>query len=663
MHIPKKEMLLNALYAEQTQFFLLTPLCLGFGIYAHTLWHTPFQAGVGAVLMAGLYFLGKRYRNSYLALVSAGAFWLCLGSFIMGYKAPQAFIPEIKVPSEKPLWIKGRVENISRSQKEKRFQIHIDRLEGYKNAPPKLLLNYKFKTEKVFREGDILRLKAMIFPLKRPFLPNGCDYTKQRLYKGIGGEGYVTYIHSIQKKRGSVIGALREHVTDHILKTFPGQTGAVIAALITGDTTSITPKTRQQFVDTGIAHILAISGLHLSLVGAVFFFFFRVVGGAVPFVYRYIPAQKLAAILSLGGAFLYLVLSGGRIPTVRAFIAFSCIMGGILLNRPTLSLRVVAIAALITLMLFPESLGTPSFQLSFAAVTALISAYEFLTPRLPSLIKNNRFLYYICSLFVSSLIASIATFPFVVYHFGKTGAYTLVTNCVMVPLLGTLLLPLLMLWLFLSFAPGVAHYLEHLISYLFKLCFFMLDHINSWPGNIIYIPPIKDCYFIVSVLGLILFCILKSKLRLLGACVFGIGLGLMLHDPAPKPWIFISDHGRIVGLYQKPYFFISQRRRKTFLSDVWGTHVGVPQENRYRFVDRNHVVENYIQVHNKNYLILSQGQKIWIENEEAAPPQPVHTWISRVRENAPNPKPQTFMGKNNLRQTIFIYADGKILSR
>lgn len=247
-----------------------------------------------------------------------------MGMSVMIHKTTQIQTPIIKHTIDTPLWIKGTVEKIQHGRKEKRIRLSVHKIQSIQKNPTKLDLTYKFKEEKVFEVGDTLTLKAKLSPLGKQVVPNGYDFQMQALFQNVGGQGYITYIHKVRKpKEGNLFfeffTKLRRHLTQKILSHAHYQEGAIATALITGDTTELKKETRQAFVNSGTAHILAISGLHLTLVGALLFLVFRLIGFCWPPIFLYIPAPKIGAILSIIGTFFYLQISGGRIPSLRAF--------------------------------------------------------------------------------------------------------------------------------------------------------------------------------------------------------------------------------------------------------------------------------------------------------------------------------------------------------
>jgi competence protein ComEC len=142
---------------------------------------------------------------------------------------------------------------------------------------------------------------------------------------------------------------------------------------------------RKAMRDSGLAHILAISGMHMVIMAGTWFWLVR--GAWRCFRrWRFDTRSAWAAVAALFGAAFYLALSGGAVPTIRAWIMMSIMLLAILLDRPAISMRNVALAALIILAWTPEILFSPSFQMSFAAVVGLIAVYERQRPQIWQLV-------------------------------------------------------------------------------------------------------------------------------------------------------------------------------------------------------------------------------------------------------------------------------------
>src|SRR5262245_29488061 len=225
----------------------------------------------------------------------------------------------------------------------------------------------------------------------------------------------------------------------------PGSTGGVASAVITGKRGTMLEEVKQAFRDSGLSHLLAIAGLHLGLVGG--FVFFSVRGGLalIPWVALRFPIKKIAAIVTLVALFCYLMISGAAIPTQRAFVMTGILFVAILIDRLRLSMRICALAALVVLLLDPASLIGVSFQMSFGAVVALIAVYETWGSRLGHFFHSGSFAHqalgYIGAIAVTTVVATVGTEPFAIYHFHHLVLYSPLANIIAVPISALWTLP------------------------------------------------------------------------------------------------------------------------------------------------------------------------------------------------------------------------------
>jgi competence protein ComEC len=252
-------------------------------------------------------------------------------------------------------------------------------------------------------------------------------------------------------------------MTRRIAAVLPGSTGGVASALITGKRGAITEQVKQAFRDTGLSHLLAIAGLHLGLVGA--FVFFAVRGGLAlipPIALRY-PIKKIAAGTTLLVLACYLLLSGAAIPTQRAFVMNGLVFGAIIIDRLRISMRVCAIAAIVVLVIDPSILVGVSFQMSFGAVVALIAVYETCGARLGRLLHSRtvsgKLLGYCGGVVVTTVVATLGTYPYSIYHFHHLALYSPLANVIAVPLSAMWTLPWgVVTCLLMPFGPSGWHW-------------------------------------------------------------------------------------------------------------------------------------------------------------------------------------------------------------
>ena len=220
-------------------------------------------------------------------------------------------------------------------------------------------------------------------------MPGGYDFGRELFYEGIGASGFSYGAPEIIDL-GPVpfwirwkipIATLRESIGSRIEAALPGGTGEIANALITGDRGGIADRTTEALRRSGLGHILAISGLHMALVVGAVFGGLRAVLALSPALALRRPIKKWAALGALGAALFYLLLSGASVSTQRSFVMLSVMLVAVLLDRRAFSIRNVAVAAMIILMITPEVLLTVSFQMSFAATLTLIAGFEFVSER------------------------------------------------------------------------------------------------------------------------------------------------------------------------------------------------------------------------------------------------------------------------------------------
>ena len=250
---------------------------------------------------------------------------------------------------------------------------------------------------------------------------------------------------------------MRGRINDRIRAALPGETGEIAAALITGARGGISEETNQAMRDSGLFHVLSISGLHMAIMAGTVFWLLRTLLASVPALALRFAIKKWAAAGALATASFYLALSGAAVPTVRAFLMMSIMLVAVTLDRPAITMRNVALAALLILVVAPESLFDPSFEMSFAAVIALVALYEWLSgrarPSLGDISPVWRGLRKVWVLFagaaLTTLAASIAIAPFAVYHFHRMTHYGLLANLLAAPLVSLLIMPMALISLIL----------------------------------------------------------------------------------------------------------------------------------------------------------------------------------------------------------------------
>jgi competence protein ComEC len=304
--------------------------------------------------------------------------------------------------------------------------------------------------------GDAVSLVARVQPPSGPALPGAYDFALGAFYQRIGGIGFA-YGNAKPAELGPApldiqliapLAHLRETIRRRIVEALPGEEGAIAAALVMGDQGGVPDETQDDMRASGLGHVLSISGLHMALVAGWTFWFLRALFALSPSLALRRPIKKWAALGGLAAATFYLGLSGGGVATDRSYIMTAILFLAILAGRRALTLRNVALAAIAILAVYPESILSVSFQMSFAATIALVAGYEAIARRgerrtadaRSGLDLRGRLKRAAIGLALTSLLAGFATMPFAIYHFQRMAPFSLLANLIAMPAVGTLVM-------------------------------------------------------------------------------------------------------------------------------------------------------------------------------------------------------------------------------
>lgn len=450
----------------------------------------------------------------------------------------------------------------------------------YEKLPQKIRLSLKGKRERLW-PGERIRILAKLQPIGDPTVPRGFDFRRQAYFNGIGATGFALSSPIVLSSSSSFFTDLekkREKVTAFFIHNMTPPLGAIAAALITGDKAAIPETIREDFINSGLAHILAISGLHLSIIAGVVFLVIRRGISLIPSLNLVYNSKKIAAVGTILMSFVYLSLSGLGIPAQRSFVMISLVMGAILINRTALSMRTVAFAAFMVLLILPESLLGPSFQLSFAAVISLIAGYEtWKNPLAHWRIGGGRirsFIVYGGGLVFTSLLATLATLPFTIYLFHRFSFHAIEANLVAVPLTSLVIMPSALLTCLLTpldLGAWPLWVFEKSLGLLIKIA----ATVAAWPGANISVshPPLFS--FIFMILGALWLCLWQQNWRKWGLFPIAIGLlGMIWREP---PHLLIDGQGKLVGLYDNKILYVSSTRKGKFTAESWQQFVAAQE--------------------------------------------------------------------------------------
>ncbi|MGJ8615785.1 MAG: ComEC/Rec2 family competence protein [Sulfitobacter sp.] len=470
--------------------------------------------------------------------------------------------------------VEGRVVAMDRSQSDALRltldQVRLDRVPPHR-TPERVRISLHGKVGGGITPEPGLRVMttAHLSPPSGPVEPGGFDFQRHAWFARLGAVGYTRVpLMGVAKAKeghaGLAVFRIRMAASARIQAALPGDIGGFATAITTGDRSAISQMALDDLRASNLAHLLAISGLHMGLVTAVVFGALRLLLVAFPFVALRWPTKGIAACGALIAATGYLALSGGNVATERAFVMVAVALGALMIGRRAISLRAVAVAAIIVLCLRPEALMGPGFQMSFAATTALVAVFGWL--RGVEMAFIPRWLRPVMAVFVSSAVAGIATAPIAAAHFNAIAHYGLIANLLSVPLMGVLVIPAALaalvlapfglewvgLWamgLGLRWILGVAHEVAS------------LDGARGFvPGPGVWVLPLLSLGFLFVILW-------QGRLRWGG--VAAMAMAFVLWHGGKRPGVLIADNGTLVGVMTPAGRALSKEKAAGFVARNW----------------------------------------------------------------------------------------------
>ena len=540
------------LEAEQAQLPLWLPVGLMLGIAAwfwlpdRPQW-IAFIAGAGGIalgLLAGA--PGTRWGRALAIFLFASM----IGCALIWWRAEGAAAP--RLARERMMEVTATVESVQALAAERSVRLLVRPVgEG---LPARLRVNVD-ENELVpgLAPGATVRLRAWLMPPAPMAVPGAYDFSRAAWFQRIGGTGRAHDIALVRPASGQSLAARiagwRQRLSAHIQARLGGAEGGIAAALATGDQHGIPEADAEAMRRSGLAHLLSVSGLHLTaVVGAVMLLTLKLLALSPALALRFRLILVAAAAGALAGIG-YTLLTGAEVPTVRACIAALLVLAGIALGREALTLRLVAVGALTVLLLWPESLPGASFQMSFAAITAIVALHEH--PRVQAWLsrrdegwpaKAGRFLF---GLVLTGMAVELALSPIALFHFHKAGLYGALANVVAIPLTTFVIMPLEALALLFDLA-GLGAPFWWLAGQMLSLLLSLAHAAANAPGAVALLPAVPPAAFALIIAGGLWICLWRTRWRRWGLGPVGLGAFWALLTPAPD--LIVTGDGRHLAL-------------------------------------------------------------------------------------------------------------------
>ncbi|HEX8064786.1 MAG TPA: ComEC/Rec2 family competence protein, partial [Allosphingosinicella sp.] len=539
--------------SERDQLPLWLPVGLGLGTAA---WFAlPDAAAWTAFLLLAAALLlvpqalapGTRWARSVTIFCLAAI----LGCANIWWKSERVAAPVLAQP--RAAEFDSRIESVQRLPARDLVRLLVAPSAG-SGLPSRLRVNVdSAKAPAGIEAGATVRLRGYLMPPAPAALPGAYDFARAAWFQGIGGTGRVVVVKVVAAASElgwrARLADSRQRLADHIRSRLPGGGGGIAAALATGDQGGIPEPDAEAMRRSGLAHLLSVSGLHLTaVVGAVMLLTLKLLALSPALALRFRLVLIAAAAGALAGI-AYTLLTGAEVPTIRSCIAALLVLLGIALGREALTLRLVAVAALLVLLLWPESLPGASFQMSFAAITAIVALHEH--PRVRALLARRDELWpvklgrFLLGLVLTGLAVELALMPIALWHFHQAGLYGALANIVAIPLTTFAIMPLEALALLFDLG-GLGAPFWWLAGAALDLLLALAHAVAAAPGAVARMPAMPAAAFVLMLGGGLWLALWRARWRRWGFAPIAAGAAAALLAPAPD--LLVTGDGRHLAI-------------------------------------------------------------------------------------------------------------------
>ncbi|ESQ89654.1 hypothetical protein ABAC460_12355 [Asticcacaulis sp. AC460] len=606
----------GAVTAQQGRIFLWLPVAMGLGAAAYL--ELPYEPGwlwlilPSAVIMAVMILIRRVSYSAYLHNILLLLLLFSAGALVAKLRTENVRAPVISAAQDQYSVQAYVVDIISPSADKPRLLLAPISIRGLtpQETPHRLRVTLRPGAIAAanIKPGDAISVFALVNPPPSPSLPGGYDFARTAWFQGIGGVGFVPgrieHIDSppqnLRLKLTLGLNRARWELTRtlvaHIQPGFKdGEAlGGFAAALVTGHEAYVPEPLIEDMRDSGLAHILSISGVHMAVVGGFIFFFLRGAMAAVPPLALRLPVKKIAAGASIILILIYLAISGAPAPAVRAAVVACVAFAAILFDRRALSLRALAIAALIVIGLTPEAVVQPGFQMSFCATAALLALAEAIKPDIreisvPLWVRAVQASINGAKLsLTASLVATLATTPFAIAYFNRFSLYSLLANLLEAPITAFVVMPSLAVgtvlagtplgWIFLRVAAGGL---------------WLIGRIAAWtsalPHAVLTWPSAPGFVLVLATLGLIWVCLIRGKARWAGLLVAST---ILWWPRVTPPDIWIDPQGGNAAIRTSAGAYVLRPKVRQYGFEQWTQHYGLTALDETAR-DRDYICQGY----------------------------------------------------------------------
>ncbi len=585
--------IIDEFFEQREHWFLWVPVFIAIGIilkFYNYISYLPNFFELVFCLAAYLVINRINKASAYIVII--------ISLIILGYSSASIRMDKIdSTPLLKSdmrfVHVTGKITDIENKNNYQRFILEDLKIGNVVKDGLKLQINV-YKLEEVFNIGDVISATAYLKKLKAKSIPEDFDYGLYLKKKGIGGTGSImsniTLVKSSNKLikfdnfKNKLFYLTEKNIKDKNIRS-------VVNALLTGERGQISKDNWEVIRSSGIAHLLAISGLHIGLIAGFIFFLTRQLMACSEYVTLHYPIKKIAAFLTILLLILYLIFIGSPTSAIRAVIMTSIILIAIILDREALSLRLVMIVASLMLVIKPDNLFDVGFQMSFAAVIGLIKFYEMTKEYWSDILTEagfiKRIFVYLYGCLATTFIASTITMPFGLYHFHEIPLLSgLITNLIAVPIAGFWVMPTAII-VYITSSSELANYAVQFMGYGIGFILEIANKVNDLNITSFKFAIMPGAFIACFSLSLIWIVNWRGYLSVFGVCPLILSFLLLLN--IEKPDILVSSNGKLIALRNNDSY-IFPNKSEYFTRESWVKLFNANPDN-IKYWDRD-VIDN-----------------------------------------------------------------------
>ncbi len=573
---------------QADRWTLWAPVAFGLGCagYMTLRFEPPTALAVGLLLAAVVLTAVARRLDSTAAVIVAALLAFTAAGFLSGRIRTLQVSAPIAPAEQRARMVEGWVVDVaSPGASGMRLLIAPVAVEGLEPAQTPVRIRVTLRDQPAIAPGGGIRLRAMIGPPPDPASPGAYDFARDAWFHRIGGVGFTLGDATLtdlpaapwRLRLTMAVNAVRWRLAERIVARMGPGSGGIAAAMVTGHEAWIAPEQTEAMRASGLAHILSISGLHMAIVGGFVFGGVRLLVAAWPWLALRLPGKKVAAVAGLVAVGGYLVISGAPPPAERAAVTAAAAFLAILVDRQAISLRTLAIAALVILAAEPEAACAPGFQMSFAATAALVALAE----AWPRAVKEIDIPWWIRApqaaavwlgaAIAASFVAGLATGPFAMHHFNRVASYGLIANLLVAPLSSFVIMPFLAVGAVLE-PLGLGGPFLAVAGWGIEAMVGVGEATATRPGALVTVASAPGTALPIAFLGVMLLCLWKGPIRWLGA---PLAAAVLLWPRPDPPDIWIAADGAAVALRDGGEAILLRPDARRFAADLWARRRGL----------------------------------------------------------------------------------------